>query len=56
MAQAIKLRIKSKRRNQIVISVDDDLHEKLAELAEANGLSMSTTGYEILNQTVDLVE
>jgi len=56
MANKISLKLKSKRRNTILVCVDDELHEKIAEVAERNNLSMSSTCYEILNQTVDLVE
>ena len=56
MANKISLKLKSKRRNTILVCVDDELHEKIAGVAERNNLSMSSTCYEILNQTVDLVE
>lgn len=56
MAPRISLKLKSKRRNTILVCVDDALHEKLSEVAERNELSMSSTCYEILNQAVDLIE
>jgi hypothetical protein len=56
MSQKISLKIKTKRRNTILVCVDDALHEKLAEVAERNELSMSSTCYEILSQAINLVE
>lgn len=56
MSQKINLKIKTKRRNTILVCVDDALHERLAEVAERNELSMSSTCYEILSQAINLVE
>jgi hypothetical protein len=56
MTNKIQINLKSKRRNTVLVCVDDNLHEKLSKVAKKNGLSMSSTCYEILSQTIDLVD
>lgn len=56
MANKISLKLKSRRNNTVLVCMDDPLYEKISELAEANSISLSSTCYEILRQTIHLVD
>jgi predicted HicB family RNase H-like nuclease len=56
MANRINIKLKSRRSNTVLVCMDDELHQKISDLAERNSISLSSTCYEILNQTIDLVD
>jgi hypothetical protein len=56
MANKISLKLKSRRNNTVLVCMDDPLYEKITELAESNSISLSSTCYEILRQTIHLVD
>ena len=56
MTKSIKLKLQAKRDKQIVISIDNHLEDRLAELAEASDLSVSSVSYQILKQAIEHVD